>query len=248
MVAFIGQKVEIIEREKNQPIHQWVYQVLRTNIIKLHMKPAQQISENEVAEALGISRTPVREAFIRLAEDGLIKITPQKRSTVSLIDLEQAREARFVRLALEKAVLREACGNMKAGDLAALDDNIRIQRDCRSEKAFDHMLLVDNDFHHIIFRACGKERSWHYLKKLDYNYDRLRTMVIPYSLDFFIEEHGRIRDIVAGGNAALIDGIMDRHLTWDKINEVVRDYPLEFFTRDLRGEPAKPPDGGSKAP
>jgi DNA-binding GntR family transcriptional regulator len=230
MVAFIGQKVEILAKEKNQPIHQWVYQVLRMNIIKLHMKPAQQISENEVAEALQTSRTPVREAFIRLAEDGLIKVTPQKRSTVSLIDLDQAREARFVRLALEKAVLREACGNMSAEEVAALDDNIRIQRDCRREKAFDRMLLVDNDFHHIIFRSCGKERSWRFLKKLDYNYDRLRTMVIPYSIDFFIEEHQGIRDIVAAGNAGLIDGIMDRHLTWEKIDEVVRDYPPEFFT------------------
>ena len=93
--------VVLEKQEKNQPIHQWVYQGLRSNSIKLHLQPAQRISENEVSEALGVSRTPVREAFIRLAEDGLIKITPQKRSLVSLIDLDQAEEARFIRLALE---------------------------------------------------------------------------------------------------------------------------------------------------
>ena len=83
MVVLEKLKVEVFEQEKNQPIHQWVYQVLRSNIIKLHLPPAQRISENEVSEALGVSRTPVREAFIRLAEDGLINVTPQKRSTVS---------------------------------------------------------------------------------------------------------------------------------------------------------------------
>ena len=48
------------------------------------------------------------------------------------------------------------------------------------------MLAVDNDFHRIIFRACRKERSWLYIKKLDYNYDRLRVMVVPQSLDGII--------------------------------------------------------------
>ncbi len=226
--------VEILEQEKNQPIHQWVYQVLRTNIIKLTLRPAQHISENEVSEALGISRTPVREAFIRLAEDGLIKITPQKRSSISLIDLEQAEEARFVRMALEKAVLREACRGFSETDLAALSANIQQQRDCRRSKAYERMLIVDNDFHHIIFRGCGKERSWYYLKKLDYNYDRLRTMVMPISLDQIILEHSRIRDAIAGGDIECVDEIVDRHLTWEKIERVVHECPPEYFKQNLR--------------
>ncbi|MFI5369478.1 MAG: GntR family transcriptional regulator, partial [Spirochaetia bacterium] len=144
MVVLEKLKVEISEQEKNQPIHQWVYQILRSNIIKLHLKPAQRISENEVSEALGVSRTPVREAFIRLAEDGLIKITPQKRSIVSLIDLDQADEARFIRRALEKAVIKEASGRMSGADRAELISNIETQRQCQRKKDYDHMLAVDN--------------------------------------------------------------------------------------------------------
>jgi len=234
MVVLEKLKVEILEQKKNQPIHQWVYQVLRSNIIKLHLQPAQRISENEVSEALGISRTPVREAFIRLAEDGLIKVTPQKRSIVSLIDLDQAEEARFIRLALEKAVIKEASGRLSEADRAELTANIEAQRACQREKAYERMLAVDNDFHRIIFRACGKERSWHYIKKLDYNYDRLRVMVIPIALDRAILEHCRIREVIESGAADKVDEIVDSHLTWTLINRVVHDYPSHYFTEDPR--------------
>lgn len=234
MVVLEKLKVEISEQEKNQPIHQWVYQILRSNIIKLHLKPAQRISENEVSEALGVSRTPVREAFIRLAEDGLIKVTPQKRSIVSLIDLDQADEARFIRLALEKAVIKEASGRMTEADRAELISNIEAQRQCQRAKDYDHMLAVDNDFHRIIFRSCGKERSWHFIKKLDFNYDRLRAMVVPIGLDTVIREHCRIREIIESGIIDSVDEVVDTHLTRTMINRVVYDYPSQFFTEDPR--------------
>lgn len=234
MVASEALQVEILEKEKNQPIHQWVYQTLRNGIIKLILRPAQQISENDVSEALGISRTPVREAFIRLAEDGLINITPQKRSIVSLIDLQQAEEARFVRLAVEKAVLREACGRLSAADLDALEANIQEEKECRAEKAFDRMLVVDNDFHRLIFRGCAREGSWLYLKKLDYNYDRLRVMVMPFSIDRIISEHRRIRDLIEKRKADQVESELDTHLTWEIINRVVRDYPPHYFKQDRR--------------
>jgi DNA-binding GntR family transcriptional regulator len=234
MVAAEGLQVEILKKEKNQPIHQWVYQTLRNSIIKLILQPAQPISENDVSEALGISRTPVREAFIRLAEDGLINITPQKRSIVSLIDLEQAEEARFVRLAVEKAVLREACRRLSPADLDALEINLQEEETCLAEKAFDRMLIVDNDFHRLIFRGCAKERSWLYLKKLDYNYDRLRVMVMPFSIDRIISEHGRIADLIRKGKADHVEDVLDSHLTWETINRVVRDYPQQYFRQDRR--------------
>ncbi len=234
MVASGELQVEMLEKVKNQPIHQWVYQTLRSNIIKLIIQPAQQISENDISEALGISRTPVREAFIRLAEDGLINITPQKRSIVSRIDLEQADEARFIRLAVEKAVLKEACGKLTPSDLEALEINLRAQESCCTEKAFHRMLIVDNDFHRIIFRGCGREVSWLYLKKLDYNYDRLRVMVMPLSINRIISEHRRMRDLIRKCEVDDVEEVLDHHLTWEIINRVVRDYPAHYFSQNRR--------------
>ncbi len=221
--------LETVEREKNQPIHQWVYQVLRTNIIELHLKPAHQISENEISDRLGISRTPVREAFIRLAEDGLLKITPQKRTLVSLIDLDQAAEARFIRQAMEKAVLGEACGRLSAGARRDLEANLAAQEECLRDNAFDRMLTADNDFHRIIFRDCGRERSWLFVKKLDFNYDRLRILVIPRVIGSVIEEHRDVLDILVSGREDRIAGFVESHLTWGEIEKSLDGFPPQYF-------------------
>jgi DNA-binding GntR family transcriptional regulator len=226
--------INVLEREKNQPIHQWVYKVLRTSIIEIHIRPTQALSEKEIADLLGVSRTPVREAFIRLAEDGLLTITPQKRSLVTPIDLAQAEEARFVRRALEKAVMKEVCGRLTDEDQSALAANIEAQRECRSARSFDRMLLVDNDFHRIIFRASRKERSWLYIKKLDYNYDRLRIMVMPRVIEQVIAEHRQILEILTRGTVDRVDQTIDGHLSSAAINRTVQEFPSHYFTRPGR--------------
>jgi DNA-binding GntR family transcriptional regulator len=225
--------LEVIEQEKDQPIHRWVYQVLRTNIIKLTLKPASQISENEISDALRTSRTPVREAFIRLAEDGLLRITPQKRTVVSPINLQQADEARFLRRAIEKAVMKEACGNLQDVEIAELRKSIDGLIMCRKTKIYDRMLIFDDDFHLVIFKACGKERSWLYVQKLDYNYDRLRTMTMPSVIDEVISEHREILDAIVKGRVESIDALVDAHMGVKAIDKVIRDYPAEYFEGNL---------------
>jgi DNA-binding GntR family transcriptional regulator len=224
-----GTRIEIIEQEKEQSIQKWVYQVLRTNIIKLTLRPAQQISENEISDALHVSRTPVREAFIRLAEDGLVKITPQKRTVVSLISLQQAEEARFLRRAIEKAVFKDACGGIPDADMAALRANIDLQVMCRKTNAHEQMQVLDNEFHRGIFKGCGKERSWLYIQKLDYNYDRLRTLALPRTMGKVVSEHEKILAAITEGRVENIDSLVDEHLSLEAIDQVISQCPREYF-------------------
>ncbi len=219
----------VLEREPDQPIHRWVYKVLRGAIIETHIQPAQALSEKEIAALLGVSRTPVREAFIRLAEDGLLVITPQKRSVVTPIDLGQAEEARFVRRALEKAVMKEVCGRLVAADRAELAAAIDAQVQCRRSRSYDGMLVADNDFHRIIFRAAGKEQSWRYIKKLDYNYDRLRIIAMPRVIDHVIDDHRRIVQLLVCGDQGRVEDTVDAHLSSTAINDAVREYPAQYF-------------------
>jgi GntR family transcriptional regulator, rspAB operon transcriptional repressor len=226
--------METVEREDGQRIHQWVYQVLRANIIRLRLPPGQEISENEVSDRLGVSRTPVREAFIRLAEDGLLQVTPQKHTTVSRIDLEQAEQARFIRRAVEKAVAREACRRIAPDDARALAADIKAQRACARAGEGERLLERDAEFHRSLYRLIGRESSWRALKKLDYNYDRLRTMVIPHVLDRVVTEHARLLETIAGGDVRRVDELVEIHLTWSAIDTVAREYPPEYFIQDLR--------------
>jgi DNA-binding GntR family transcriptional regulator len=224
--------LHLYSRDRSKPIHRWVYEVLRLNIIQLHLKPGRILSETEMADLLSVSRTPVREAFIRLAEDGLLDILPQKGSIVSLIDLEQAQEARFVRLAVEKEILKEACTVQLSGQknvLKDLEENLEWQEECGKKTAYDQLLVADNEFHRILYRSCGKERVWDAIKKLDYNYDRLRVMTLPLVSGRIIGEHREILRVVEGREIERIEDLLSRHLTWEIIEGVVFEYPREYF-------------------
>jgi len=225
-------KFKILDREKNQPIHQWVYQNLRFNIIRLHLYPGQAISETEVSDHLGISRTPVREAFIRLAEDGLLEVKPQKWSNIPLIDLEQAEEARFVRLSLEKSILAEACGGFPRECVLELERNIEQQYRFFTERDFDRFLFVDDEFHRIVYRGCGKERVWSFIKKLYFNYDRLRIMTLARTSEQLIRQHKDILALVVAGNGGVVNATVEEHLTNKIFKKVVFEYPEGYFKQD----------------
>ena len=228
-------KLEIPEHEKDQSIQRWVYNVLRRNIVALRLAPAEPISENEVSDALDVSRTPVREAFIRLAEEGLVKITPQKHTVVSPINLQQAEEARFIRCAIEKAVWKEASGSLPGAVKAELRACIGRQILCRKAMAYDQMAADDDAFHRALFRACGKEQSWHYVQKLDYNFDRLRVLTLPHSIAQIISEHQQILKAITEGRIERIDALVDEHTSLKAIGAAIRDSPREYF----QGHPAQ---------
>ena len=85
-----------------------IYQTLRTDIIRMRLRPGERLSEKELGLRFGTSRTPVREAIVRLVDDGLIEVRPQRGTYVARISLQAVQRARFVRSALELAIIREA--------------------------------------------------------------------------------------------------------------------------------------------
>ncbi len=94
-----------------------------------------------------------------------MEVHPQRGSVISLIDLDQAREAHFVRRVLEKAIMGEACTFFPEAPLIDLRANTEMQRRCNGEKNHHRMLELDNAFHEIIYRGCNKSRTWLQLKK-----------------------------------------------------------------------------------
>ena len=223
----------ITEKDRNESFSQWVYTVLRKNIINLHLEPGLSVSEAAIAQLLDTSRTPVRESFIKLAEDGLIEVVSQKGSRISLIDVDQAEIARFARRVLEKAVMKEACQSFDRECLFDLNANLEMQRLCKRERTYEKMLDLDNEFHRIIYRGCGKEGLWDHQKKVDYNYDRLRAirLVSPYPWDEVIEEHNRIGELIIDGEGTSVEEVVEKHLTRSLFDKLVSEYPQYFVQR-----------------
>ncbi len=92
-------------KAQDNSIRENVYRIIRENITSLQLAPGTTVSTQELAAKLQVSRTPVREAFIRLQKEDLVEITPQKGTMVSRIDLTRAEKERFIRESLETAIL-----------------------------------------------------------------------------------------------------------------------------------------------
>jgi DNA-binding GntR family transcriptional regulator len=218
-------------RPPAQSIRAWAYEALREHIIRLHLRPGQALSESEIGARLQASRTPVREAFIRLAEDGLLDVHAQKGSYVTRIDPARAAEARFLRATVEKAVLAEACRAFPDPVRFELAANVELQKFCRKSRTYETMFQLDNAFHALLFRGVGKERLWLHLKKFDADLDRLRMLQLSTKFDWggIIDDHDRIARLIAARKPGPVGPLIDRHLTPVLHDALVVRYP-DYFT------------------
>ena len=165
--------------DRRLPTTPQVFGALREAIVKLEIGVGQPLSENEVANRLGVSRTPVREAFIKLAGTGLIEILPQRGTFVVKISPRAVRDAQFVREALEVAVLRQACLQPVPDLVGKLQDLIGLQRRAAENDDFDEFLIHDEAFHRTMAVAVGRERAWRVIEGEKGHMDRVRYLSLP---------------------------------------------------------------------
>jgi DNA-binding GntR family transcriptional regulator len=222
--------LDLPPREPAESGRAWAFRALRQNILHLHLRPGQAVSETEIAAAFRLSRTPVREAFIRLAGEGLLDVHPQKGTLVSRIDSGRADEARFLRRVVETAILREAARDFPAPLRFELAANLEMQRFCRKERSFERMFHLDNEFHRLLYRGCGKESLWSHIKKFDGDLDRLRVLRLAtrISWDGVIEEHARILRLVGSGKPDGAEDLVGEHLTASLYDTLAARYPDYF--------------------
>ncbi len=218
---------------RGESSREYATRLLRFNILNLNLKPGESISENEIANFLNISRTPVREAFIRLSQDQLIEIYPQRGTSVSKINLNFVEEGRFVRTTLEKALIKLVCENyVNDGLITNLEENIHMQEFNINIKNYLKIMQLDEEFHRIIFKACNKERTHSVIESLNYDFYRIRMFRITSSirLDIVFAQHVDIKNAIKAKDALWAEKAMDEHLTSVKFDqEIVRQEYPEYF-------------------
>ena len=119
--------MRLLERLPRESGGEYALRTIKENIINLELPPGSQISENELAAEMGLSRTPVREALIELSKVKIVDVQPQKKSSIPLIDYDMVEESRFMRDLLECAVVELDCEMAGPADLERLDENVRLQ-------------------------------------------------------------------------------------------------------------------------
>lgn len=201
-------------RERGVSAVQQVYEGIRQDIINLTLPPGATIDKNKVAAEFGVSPTPVREALLRLSDEGVVDIFPQSRTTVSPIDVQHAREVHFMRLSVEVEIVRVLAGTISADGLAEL--NAWIQRQVTelktgSQAGFHH---ADSQFHKTMLRLAGVAGLTRMIDAQRGHYDRIRGLFLSNQKrrEVVVREHRAIIAALDAGDAAAAEAAVRGHL------------------------------------
>ena len=223
--------MKISERQGREIGREYALRVLKENIVILELEPGSRISENELAQELGVSRTPVREALIELSKGKIVEVYPQKGSYVSLIDWKLVEEAQFLRLTLERAVIRLACQELEEDKLQGLEKNVKLQLFYLENNEIADLLQLDNQFHKELFNITDKSHIYRLMSNMNLHFDRLRTLrTKAVDQRYVIEDHMNILDAIRMKNPDQGEEAIVKHLTRHEIdrNIIHRKYPQYF--------------------
>ncbi len=204
---------------------------LRDDIVSMALKPGDVISESDIAARYGVSRQPVREAFIRLAQQGLLLIRPKRATVVKKISPEGVRQSRFIRESIEVEIVRRlaAKGGEQAG--AVLTELIAEQERASRAKDSRQFHLADELFHRTLARLAGVEYAWQLIDDHKMQLDRVRYLTLGVSsAQVAIGEHKIIVGNVAKGDVAGAEAAMRAHLGRAEIllTQTINDFPDYF--------------------
>ena len=212
----ISELLETVELDSNSSLVKQVYNILWGLIINISLKPGQAMSEKEISDALKASKTPVREAIIKLEETGLVHIVPKSGTYVSPISLDRYIEACFARLQLEVGAVRRAAE--RSNDLKSvlnLETTLTRQVKALADKDYDEFFKYDEALHQSFFDMAGVPGVWQVVKKTQSDVYRIRHLKRIHNIrrgSQVIEEHKAIVSAIRDGNADLAEKALIAHI------------------------------------
>ncbi|MBP2297300.1 DNA-binding GntR family transcriptional regulator [Azospirillum rugosum] len=213
-----------------------IYRDLRNEIVSLRRKPGEPIAEKLIAQDYGVSRTPVREAVLRLADEGLIEIFPQSGTFVARIPLGALPEAIAIRKALEEATVRYAAQRATRSQVAKLRANLELQRELEAAGDFNGFHQADESFHALIAETAGYPGFWALTQQVKVQVDRFRLLTLPVlgRVPAVIAEHTTIVEAIANHDPDAAAKALDVHLDYLQvtISDAQKANPL-YFTAPL---------------
>ena len=165
-----------------------VFERLRDMIVSLLLPPGSAMSRAALAAQFGVSSTPIRDALMRLEEEGLVDVFPQHATVVSRIDVRLAQQAHFLRQAVELEIVRALAIQHDKTLAAELHATIARQQQYAKDGDFEKFMAADNEFHSQLYAAADKQDIWALVRSRSGHIDRLRRMHLP--------SPGKAQDIV----------------------------------------------------
>ena len=213
-----------------------VHRSLRDDIISMRRPPGDAISEKEIAALNDVSRTPVREALLRLAEEGLVEISPRSGTRVARIPVEGLPEAMFARAAIEREVARTAAMRAPGSAIIAIRAQIERQHEAHAAGSAGAFHEADEAFHTAISVAAGLPGMTDIVARIKSQLDRYRRLTLPQPgrIERVIVEHTAIVDAIAVHDLEGAASAMDRHFAGLQESLIaIRDHNPDYFSGDV---------------
>jgi DNA-binding GntR family transcriptional regulator len=179
-----------------------IYETIRTDIVRMRLRPGERLSEKELGLRFRTSRTPVREAW------------PQRGTFVSRVSLKAIGRARFVRSALELGIIREAAEQgLPETALKEAERAIAEQREAGNDP--NRFTDADDKFHRTFANAIGYGDIWSIVESQKAQFDRIRFLSLPdvTPVDLLIRQHRAILNAVMARDADTAEKILRAHLS-----------------------------------
>ncbi len=200
--------------EKRAPVlrAESVYRALRRAIIEQALKPGMKLPEDSIGEQLGVSRTLVREAFGRLAVEGLVELKPNRGASVAYPTLEEARDVFEVRRGLERLVAESLAGRITPAQLTELEAHVR-QEEKAHEQDGPESIRLSGEFHIKLAKMTGNALLLRYVQEASSRCSLILAIYgRPHSTECAVSEHRQLIDALRAGDAARAADLMDHHL------------------------------------
>jgi len=204
---------------------------LRRAIVTLELPPGTRLSEEAIAARLGVSRQPVREALIALAKTRLVEVMPQRGTRVAKISVAKMAEARFVREAIETAVVRRAAEAFGERARQRIDDLLDLQEKVAGRGDQSAFQRYDEAFHMALCEGAGCPLAWQAVEDIKAHMDRICQLTLhgPSAMLPLVDQHRAIVAAIDAHDETAADRAMRVHLS-----EILRVLPaLEAAKADL---------------
>lgn len=205
------------------PVRQQTYELIRSAIVRTDIQPGATLSENDIANRIGVSRTPVREAIVRLMDEGLVEVRPRIGTLVARLKPVEIREAMFVRDALESAAVHLATERMTPQMLKVLRTNLTQQEKAKAKGRSDRFSQLDEEFHRMLMEFSGNPGAWRIVQNARVHMARLRNLSRPFVNA--LPHHQRIVEAMSDGDPEAAARAMRDHIAANLayVEELMRD-------------------------
>lgn len=209
-----GHDLETISLNGYRPLRDLVFEALKEAILSQKLRPGERLLENELADELGVSRTPIREAIRRLEQEGLVVMLPRKGAYVAGISLKDIHEVYEIRAALEALALELAAKYITDEELAELALQVEEEEALTDAGRLNEIIFIDSSFHDLIYQYARNNKLTQFVDILQEQFKRFRALPLGTSArsNTALEEHQQILVALKNHDSILAADLAKKHI------------------------------------